>query len=163
MSNSNSQNFQPSDSNHSKTESQSNVKKRHRRMKSSGVKNSEFDGKLTVLTIGAHAYLLNRILFLHILILNRKLSSIQMPMHMNSILFRWKVNNGILKRPIRRNGTNGLMLLNKKYLNYCNQIYRQNPSNNHQLIWRHCNWLKIVCPAMDFVLTVMHRILNGPV
>lgn len=45
MSNSNSQNFQPSDSNHSKNESQSNVKKRHRRMKSSGVKNSEFDGK----------------------------------------------------------------------------------------------------------------------
>lgn len=45
MSNSNSQNFQPSDSIHSKTESQSNVKKRHRRMKSSGVKNSEFDGE----------------------------------------------------------------------------------------------------------------------
>lgn len=45
MSNSNSQNFQMSDNNHSKNESQSNVKKRHRRMKSSGVKNSEVDGK----------------------------------------------------------------------------------------------------------------------
>lgn len=42
---SNSQNFQPSDS---KNESQSNVKKRHRRMKSSGVKNSELDGKCCI-------------------------------------------------------------------------------------------------------------------
>ncbi|KAJ6647485.1 Centaurin-gamma-1A, partial [Pseudolycoriella hygida] len=44
MSNSNSQTFLASDSNHGKTESQTpNVKKRHRRMKSSGVKNNECD------------------------------------------------------------------------------------------------------------------------
>lgn len=48
MSNSNSQNFQPSDNNHSKMESQSNVKKRHRRMKSSGVKNNELDGNIHI-------------------------------------------------------------------------------------------------------------------
>ena len=47
MSNSNSQNFLPSDSNNQKIEAQTpNVKKRHRRMKSSGVKNNEYDGNL---------------------------------------------------------------------------------------------------------------------
>lgn len=54
MSNSNSQTFLTSDNNHSKNDSQtssSNVKKRHRRMKSSGVKNNEFDGKALVLKI----------------------------------------------------------------------------------------------------------------
>lgn len=48
MSNSNSQTFLATDSNHGngKVESQTpNVKKRHRRMKSSGVKNNEYDGK----------------------------------------------------------------------------------------------------------------------
>lgn len=46
MSNSNSQTFLATDSNQSKVESQTpNVKKRHRRMKSSGVKNNELDGK----------------------------------------------------------------------------------------------------------------------
>ncbi|XP_037038824.1 centaurin-gamma-1A isoform X3 [Bradysia coprophila] len=44
MSNSNSQTFLATDSNQSKVESQTpNVKKRHRRMKSSGVKNNELD------------------------------------------------------------------------------------------------------------------------
>lgn len=51
MSNSNSQTFLAACDigNHSsKVESQTpNVKKRHRRMKSSGVKNNEYDGKLT--------------------------------------------------------------------------------------------------------------------
>lgn len=46
MSNSNSQTFLATDANHGKVESQTpNVKKRHRRMKSSGVKNNEYDGK----------------------------------------------------------------------------------------------------------------------
>lgn len=50
MSNSNSQTFLGTDSNHGKAESQTpNVKKRHRRMKSSGVKNNEYDGKRNVL------------------------------------------------------------------------------------------------------------------
>lgn len=84
-------------------------------------------------------------------------------MHMNSILSHWKVNNGILKRPIQKNVTNGLMLLSKRYLNYYNQTYHQNRNNNHQLIWHHYNWLRIVYRAMDSVLTVMHRIRNGPV
>lgn len=44
MSNSNSQTFLPSDNNQSKLESQTpNVKKRHRRMKSSGVKNNDIE------------------------------------------------------------------------------------------------------------------------
>lgn len=46
MSNSNSQTFLTTDSNPGKVESQTpNVKKRHRRMKSSGVKNNEYDGR----------------------------------------------------------------------------------------------------------------------
>lgn len=48
LSNSNSQTFLAGENNHSKNDSHSssNVKKRHRRMKSSGVKNSEADGEL---------------------------------------------------------------------------------------------------------------------
>lgn len=47
LSNSNSQSFVGSDSNNSKMETQTpNVKKRHRRMKSSGLKNNELEGKL---------------------------------------------------------------------------------------------------------------------
>lgn len=50
MSNSNSQTFLASDNNHNKSDSHSssNVKKRHRRMKSSGVKNNEVDGKFGI-------------------------------------------------------------------------------------------------------------------
>lgn len=74
MSNSNSQTFLCAENNQSKNDSQtsmssSSVKKRHRRMKSSGVKNNEVDGKYSTTTETKDSTM--KYLILHFVFLNR--------------------------------------------------------------------------------------------
>lgn len=84
----------------SKTETP-NVKKRHRRVKSSGVKNSEYDGEFCHFYASLHSSPL-------------LLNVFQMLKASNSTLFPSKANNGISTLPRWKNETNGWPLSSSK-------------------------------------------------
>lgn len=99
LSNSNSQSFIGSDGNNKIDSQTPNVKKRHRRMKSSGVKNDP-EGVL-IITV-------NKLLSLIVEM------SFQILTDSNSTLFLWITNNGTLRLRTQRNGTNGCSSSSRK-------------------------------------------------
>lgn len=124
MSNSNSQTFlATTDSNHVKVESQTpNVKKRHRRMKSSGVKNNEYDGKRNVVVVSRVSQF-----FAYI----KSHRHTQIPMRWSFTLFRWTTNSGISRRPVRRKETIGWLWSRKKSSNRFRATNPVKRSHNH--------------------------------
>lgn len=135
MSNSNSQTFLCAENNQSKNDSQtsmssSSVKKRHRRMKSSGVKNNEVDGKCSATTETIR--IKTSCEFLFYLFIPQTL------MRMNFISYRWRASSGISKRPVRRNVMNGSRSSNKRYSNRCRPISRRNRGHSPRTISLQC-------------------------
>lgn len=88
-----------------------NVKKRHRRMKSSGLKNSEYDGIYFLLNFFNKIKNWNIIFFIKKYIFPNKflffLNFLQMLMVTNFTLCPWTTNNGTLKPPTLKREMNG--------------------------------------------------------